>query len=298
MGSIIIDGKPIRITNPKKLLWPELGIRKIDYVAILMRLAPHLIKHAANRLLTAIRYPDGINGKSFYQKNVPASAPVWIDVNKYNDTNYMLLNSQATLAYLANQAVLEFHTAFNLYTNEAFPTDLVFDLDPSSGQSFTEVTEAALLIHETLDSLGIKGWVKTSGATGLQIYIPLGEKYTYETARQINYFFGRYLSTKHPNLITIERIVKKRGSRVYFDYLQMWSGKTIMLVYSPRATPQANVSTPVEWEELQSGVKPEDFNLLNIEERIKQKGDLFAPLLDNAYNQNLDTVLAYSAKFP
>ena len=257
-----------------------------------MRLAPYLITHAANRLLTTIRYPDGIAGKSFYQKNIPASAPSWIDVHRYNNTCYMLLNSQAMLAYLANQAVLEFHTAFNLYGNEMFPTDLVFDLDPSAGQSFAEVIEAALLIHETLDSLGIRSWIKTSGATGMQIYIPIGEKYDYASARQINHFFGRYLSTKHPDLITIERMTDKRRAKVYFDYLQMWSGKTIALVYSPRATQAASVSTPVEWAELKQSIKPEDFNLLNIEERIKKKGDLFAPLSDRNFNQNLDPILA------
>lgn len=258
-----------------------------------MRLAPHIIKHAANRLLTTIRYPDGINGKHFYQKNIPASAPSWIDVHQYKDTRYMLLNSQAALAYLGNQAVLEFHTAFNLYENEKFPTDLVFDLDPSAGQPFEAVVEVALIILEILNSLAIKSWVKTSGATGLQIYIPLGAKYDYTTARQINHFFGRYLSSNYPKLITIERITKKRGARIYFDYLQMWSGKTITLVYSPRATPTASVSTPVEWEELKRGIKPEDFTLLNMEARIKKKGDLFAPLLDLNSAQNFEPLLAY-----
>jgi len=285
MDTITVDGKPVRISNPEKLLWPEAGIRKIDYIAFLLRLAPYLLPHAAGRLLTTIRYPDGIPGKHFYQKNKPVAAPAWLEG--------MFLNSRAALAYWGNLAALEFHACFNYYRNELHPTDIVFDLDPSPGQSFEEVRETALLIRETLSSLGILGWVKTSGATGLQIYLPAGAKYDYPTARKISLFFARYLSEKYPRLITIERLTKKRGSRVYFDYLQMWAAKTIILAYSPRATSKAAVSAPLDWEELKSGAKPGDFTLLNIEDRLKKKGDLFAPLLDKNSAQDFQPLLAY-----
>jgi len=299
VDTITIDGFPIRITNPEKILWPELELRKIDYIALLNDIAAYLLPHTKDRLLTTIRYPDGVGGKSFYQKNIPNYAPDWVDTAKWKTTKYILLNKRATLIWLGNQAALEFHTSFNQYQTELYPSFLVFDLDPSKGQSFEEVVEAALLINETLQSLKIKSWVKTSGATGLQLYIPIGKQYTYETAKRINQFFSEYFSQKYANRITIERMVNKRGKKLYFDYLQMWHGKTITSVYSPRATKHGTVSIPVEWSELKKGIKPEDFHLLNVKDRLQEKGDLFAPLLSMENKQDLHMILDYlSAKSP
>ncbi|HHY83023.1 MAG TPA: DNA polymerase domain-containing protein [Clostridiales bacterium] len=293
MNELEVNGQIVRVTNPEKIMWPELGIRKIDYIAKMAELAPYIIPHARDRLLTAIRYPDGVDGKSFFQKNTPGYAPEWIETAEWNENNYTLLNSLSTLVWLCNQAVLEFHTSFNRIQDENKPTDLVFDLDPSPGQQFDHAAEAALLIHETLSGLNINSWVKTSGATGLQIYIPVGGRYDYDTARKINEFFGRYFAQKYPEKITLERMVKKRGTKLYFDYLQMWNGKTITMVYSPRAVPGGNVSMPVTWEEIEKGFSPEDFNLLNAKKRLEEKGDLFAPLLLPENHQNLDFLLKY-----
>ncbi len=295
-NSIEIDKKNIRITNPEKLLWPELGIRKIDYLTILKDFSPYIIKHAKNRLLTTIRFPDGINEKSFYQKNAPSYTPNWIKRIRWKNVNYIILNDYATLAWLCNQAVIEFHLSFNSYMNENYPNYLVFDLDPSSDQKFEAVIEVALLINETLKSLEIKSWVKTSGATGLQIYIPIGEKYNYNISRKINNFFAIYFSEKYPNKITIERMKSKRGNKIYFDYLQMWHGKTITATYSPRATKEATISTPIEWEELKKGLLPQDFNLLNINSRLKEKGDLFSPLVSISSIQNMDEIIKFVRK--
>lgn len=296
MYELDINGTKVRITNSEKQLWPQLGIRKIDYIEKLIELAPYILPHAQDRLLTSIRYPDGVEGKSFFQKDTPDYAPEWVKTALWKDNNYTLLNTLSTLVWLGNQAVLEFHTSFNLYTNENYPTSLVFDLDPSEGQSFEYVVEAALIINETLEGLNIKNWVKTSGATGLQIYIPVGRRYDYGVARKINEFFGRYFSKKYPEFFTIERTVKKRGKKLYFDYLQMWYGKTITMVYSPRANKQATVSMPVKWEELRKGIRPEDFTLLNAKDRLKEKADLFAPLLSDEHVQNLDFLLEHLNK--
>lgn len=293
---ILIENIKVKFSNPEKLLWPEAGIRKIDYLARMIELAPYLLPHSKNRLLTSIRYPDGIHGESFYQKNAPEYMPEWIHTYSWNEVSYIILDSLPALAWLVNLAVLEFHTSFNIWQKEDFPTSIVFDLDPSKGQKFEDVVEVALLIKETLDSLSIKGYIKTSGATGLQIYIPVVGRYDYDTARSINEFFGRYFSQKYPKKITIERIVEKRGTKLYFDYLQMWQGKSIASVYSPRVTEKANVSMPVEWEELRAGIRPEDFTLNNALVRIKKKGDLFAPLLDNTQQESLDAILAHTIK--
>ncbi len=293
MNTITVDGFDVRITHPEKILWPNLNIRKIDYLMILVELSSFILPHAKDRLLTTIRYPDGIHGKSFYQKNIPAYAPEWIDKVIWRGTEYILLNKRATLIWLGNQAALEFHTSFNDYQAGMYPSAIVFDLDPSSEQSFDDVIEAALLIHETLEALHIKSWIKTSGATGLQIYIPIGNRYDYPTARKINLFFAQYFNQKYPNKMTIERMVSKRGNKIYFDYLQMWHGKTITMVYSPRATKVGSISMPVEWDELRKGLKPENFHLLNVQTRLKKKQDLFAPLLDSNNEQNLDEIIHF-----
>lgn len=295
MPILNIDGHKVSITNPEKLLWPELGIRKIDYITKLIELAPYIIGHAKNRLLTTIRYPHGYSEKSFFQKNTPKYAPEWIRTYLWHDNHYILLNNTATLVWLANQAALELHTAFNYITNEFAPKDIVFDLDPAEGLKFSDTAEVALNINEELTRLDITGYVKMSGATGLQVYIPAGERYDYETARRINHIFAVFFAKKYPDKITIERTIKKRGHRVYFDYLQMWGGKTIISPYSPRATAYATVAAPIEWDELKKGIKPENVTLLNISQRLKEKGDLFANLLGRQKKQNLDLILQHFA---
>lgn len=293
MAVVNLGGYELSITNPEKLLWPEAGIRKIDYINKLIELAPYIVGHAKNRLLTTIRYPHGYAGKSFFQKNIPKYAPQWIETSFWHDNNYILLNNTATLVWLANQAALELHTAFNAVNNESSPRDIVFDLDPAEGLKFSDTAEVALHIHDELTKLQINAYVKMSGATGLQIYIPVGARYDYETARKINHIFAVFFAKKYPDKITIERIIKNRGQRVYFDYLQMWGGKTIISAYSPRATAKATVAAPIEWGELANGIKPEDITLLNISLRLKDKGDLFADLADRQKMQNLDLVLQY-----
>ena len=280
MSEIInIEDKKVKLSNPEKLLWPEEGIRKIDYLTRMIELAPYLLPHSENRLLTTIRYPDGIHGGSFFSKNLPDYAPGWISRTTWNNTEYAILDSIPTLAWFVNMAALEFHTSFNNCDKEEYPTSLVFDLDPSEGQTFDEVLVAALLIKEILDSLSVTAYIKTSGATGMQIFIPTARKYDYTTARKINEFFASYFVQKYPEKFTIERTVEKRGRKLYFDYLQMWKGKTITMVYSPRAKENATVSMPVTWSEVKKGIRPEDFTLNNALERLKKTGDLFQPLL-------------------
>lgn len=286
-----IEGKEIKISNPDKLLWPEQGIRKIDYIRSLLELSEYLLAHTQKRLLTTIRYPNGVQGKSFFQKNIPDYSPVWLPTKEWHENNYLVLDSKAALVWLGNQAALEFHIPFNLIDQEFHPTALVFDLDPSEKQTFENVAEVALLIKKELTSLKITSYLKTSGASGLQIYIPTGGKYDYDSARKINEFFASYFSQKYPERITIERNISRRGQKLYFDYLQMWQGKTIISPYSPRATKHATVAAPLEWNELEKGVKPENFNLLNIQQRLKLKGDLFSPLLNSRNVQNLDFIL-------
>ena len=283
-----VEGRQIDVSNPEKLLWPEAGIKKIDYISSMLVLAPYILPYAKGRLLTTIRYPDGIHGESFFQKSCPEYAPEWINTSLYGDIRYILLDSLPALIWLATQAAFEFHVTFNTVDRGDYPTYLVFDLDPSKGQSFDDVKEVAFRVHETLTALLIKSFAKTSGATGVQVYIPVNGRYDYDHARLINEFFGKYFSQKYPDLITIERIVRNRGKKLYFDYLQMWHGKTIASAYSPRATEKATISMPIDWDEL-ANIKPGDFTLLNAAKRLAESGDRFKGLFE--VDQNLDSIL-------
>lgn len=291
-----IENKIINVTNPDKPLWPEAKITKLQYIETMTILAPYIIRHAKNRMLTCIRYPHGIGDKSFYQKEKPANTPEWVQTVNFHDKNYIVLNTAATLIWLCTQAALEFHTSFNVYDRPDNPSSLVFDLDPEDSNTFDEVAEIADKIHQTLIALGITGFIKTSGATGLQIFIPTGAKYNYDTARTLNQFFAEYFTHKLGNKVTIERMKKNREGKVYFDWLQMWHGKSMITVYSARAVKSAAVSTPIEWNEL-GKIRPEMFTLKNIAARLEQKGDLFEPMLRTDNKNQLDEVLKQLNKY-
>ncbi|MFC7440570.1 non-homologous end-joining DNA ligase [Laceyella putida] len=268
-----VDGMELKISNPEKLLFPH--VSKWEFILTYYRLAPYLLPYCRDRALTTIRFPDGVNGKSFYQKNVPAHRPDWIETKRDGEVEYVLLNNAPTLIWLANLACVELHVSFNTIHDPLMPTELVFDLDPSV-PDFLRVVEVALLIRELLHKLNLDGIVKTSGASGLQIYIPLEPRYTYEQTRKVGKFISHYLAELHPALVTVERMVNKRGNKVYFDYLQHWHKKTLIAPYSLRAVPEATVSTPLLWEELTPELTPKQFTSANIFDRLEKKGDLFA----------------------
>lgn len=285
-----IENKIIDLKNPDKLFWPEANITKRDYIEIMTVLAPFLLKYTKNRMLTSIRYPHGIDDKSFFQKEKPQNTPDWVKTVKFNDKNYIALNSAATLIWLCSQAALELHISFNVHEKPDNPSYLVFDLDPDNDQSFEDVVEVADSIHETLEALSIVSFVKTSGATGLQIFIPTAARYDYNTARSLNEFFAQYFTQKLSNKVTIERLKKNREGKIYFDWQQMWIGKTMIAPYSARAVKSAAVSTPLEWKELKTA-RPEMYTLKNIVARLEQKGDLLEPSLHCDNKKQLDEIL-------
>ena len=285
-----VENKIISVKNPDKLFWPEANITKLEFIETMTKLAPYVVRYAKNRMLTSIRYPHGIGDKSFFQKEKPVNTPEWVKTVKFNDKNYIALNSAATLVWLCTQAALELHTSFNVHDKPDHPSSLVFDLDPDEGNTFEEVSELAVNIHETLLALGITAFIKTSGATGLQIFIPTGARYDYDTARMLNEFFAEYFAHKLSSTVTTERMKKNREGKIYFDWLQMWHGKSMITAYSARAVKSAAVSTPIEWNEL-GRIRPEMFTLKNIAARMEQKGDLFEPMLRCDNKNQLDEIL-------
>ncbi len=291
--TVLVDDKKVEITNPQKLLWQQPSITKLEYIQYLIEVAGSLLLYTRDRLLTMIRYPDGIDGKSFFQKEIPEYAPAWLPRCKTGGKEWIILNDVPTLVWVANQAALELHVPFNQYTHEDFPSELIIDLDPMDEDNFALVRVIALRTREVLDNFGLVSVAKTSGATGMQIYVPLAPLYTYEQARVVNKFIAHYLAAKYPDKITLERSVKRRGKLLYFDYLQLWRGRTLPAPYSVRARVGAPVSTPVTWEEVEMGIHPLDFTIATVRQRMKQTKDLFEVITDGRHQQKLDALLSY-----
>lgn len=281
----------LKISNPDKIMWPETGTTKLDYISYLYHVSDYILPYLMNRCLTVIRFPDGVEGESFYQKNIPSHAPAWIQTTLWKNTEYILCNTKETLLWLANLASLEFHITFNRIEKENCPTELVFDLDPSV-PGFPRVREAALVLREALNALSLTSYAKTSGATGMQVYVPLVWKYTYQDIRKVSHFLSTFLVEKRPDLFTVERLKKNRGEKLYIDYVQQAPGKTLPAPYSLRARILPVVSTPVTWEEVEKGFVPEDFTIDTILKRLEEKGDLFAPL-HRGEKESLDEVLEF-----
>lgn len=286
--SITIEGNEVTISNPEKLLFPEAKITKVDYLQKLALLSPYLLRYCKGRYLTTIRYPNGIHDKQFYQKNYPKPKPPYVNTATVEDIHYVNLDSLSTLMWLGNLACLEFHPSLNLI-GSTYPAEWIIDLDPTLPYE-PRMMEAAFAIGEILESLRIASVPKTSGATGIQIYIPLAleKHYTFEKLRKLGHLIASFAVQKHPKLFTIERLKKDRGDKIYIDYLQHWHGKTLSAPYTPRAREHATLSTPLLWKEVEQGCDPRDFNLHTIQARLQQKGDLIAQIPP----QNLDAQLA------
>lgn len=273
-GTITINGMELTVTNPDKLLWPEAGVTKAIYLQKLAALAPYLLTYTRNRLLTTIRYPHGAGGEFFYQKNAPDPVPEFVRTEVLEGIRYVVMNDLPDLLWLGNLAALEFHPSLHAVGSH-LPCEWIIDLDPSQEEE-PRIMQAALIVGETLTSLGLRSVPKTSGATGVQIIVPIHQGVTFDELRDIGYFVGKYVTQKHPDLFTLERLKKDRGDRIYFDYLQHYGGKTLAAPYTPRAKPGGTVSTPLTWDEVRSNVSVKDYHLMNIVERLTQTGDLIA----------------------
>jgi bifunctional non-homologous end joining protein LigD len=247
------------------------------------------------------RFPDGITGKNFYQKDCPESAPDWVTTvpvasgeksGEKKVINYVLADQTATLVWLANLGCIEMHPWLAPYQRSEYPQVMVFDLDPNEGTGLKEVLKIAPLINEALTQFGVKGFAKTSGASGLHIYVPLEPKYTYKQVQQAAKTIAGAVARLLPDIATLERTVIKRGPRVYLDCLQNASGKTIASVYSLRPHPGAPVSFPVSWDLVEQGrVDPLEYDIYQVPRILRKEGDLFRETL--TLRQNIDKILNF-----
>lgn len=263
--------KEIEISKPNKHLFPS--ITKRDYVLYLRQVAPILLPRLYNKRLTMIRYPDGIHEHSFFQKHLPDYAPEYIQtVPGDDDEEDILCQDLKTLLWFGNHAALEFHVPFQtIYSG--YPDEMVFDLDPPTLKEFPLAITAAQLIKDMCEHNDFQPFVKTSGKTGLQIHIPLEpESMSFDKTREFMEAVAKVLVQKYPNDYTIERLKKNRGKRMYIDYIQHAPGKTIVAPYSPRATEQATVATPLYWHEVTEQLDPTSFTIHNIPNRLKELG--------------------------
>ncbi|WP_077617372.1 DNA ligase D [Bacillus sinesaloumensis] len=283
----------IEITHPDKPLWKDKSITKLDYIHYLVDISLYMLPFLKDRLLTVIRYPHGMYGESFYQKNCPDYAPDFIQTSVSEGIDYILCNDLKTLTWLGNQLSFEFHIPFQTIYSKG-PSEIVFDLDPPSRDAFPLAKKAATLLKDVFDGLKLTSFVKTSGNKGLQIYIPLPEnRFTYEDTRQFTEFIANYLTTMEPDLFTTERLKKNRGNRLYVDYVQHAEGKTIVAPYSVRGNDGAYVATPLYWDEITDDLSIEDFPLETIVDRIKEKGCPFANYFNAKEQQPFEPVLEF-----
>lgn len=282
-------GKPdLKLTNLNKIYFPESGVAKGQIIDYYQSVSEFLLPHLMYRPQSLNRFPNGIDGLSFYHKDAGNDAPDWINkVSIFSESTskdilYLLCNTKDDLAYLNNLGCIDLNPWNSTVNKLDNPTWLALDLDPSSENTFNDVIETALAVKEVLDIAKIKGYVKTSGRSGIHIYLPLEAQYSFEQTRNFAYLLMQKVNLLLPDLTTLERNLKKRSSKkIYLDYLQNRSGQTLASVYSVRPKAGAPVSMPLQWDELKPGIKPTDFNIFNAVERIKSKGDLFAPVLSS-----------------
>lgn len=285
-----IGRKKIKLTNVSKVYWPDEGITKGDLIKYYLDISDYILPYLKDRPQSLNRFPNGIKGPSFYHKDMEVEQlPVWAKTVKLyskandHDIDYLICNDVPTLLYMANLGCIEINPWHSTFKKEDYPDYMMLDLDPGD-ISFTEVVNTALVIKEICDELNIKSYCKTSGATGLHIYFPLRAKYDYDQVKIFAEILANLTHSRIPSVTTVERMVAKRGNKIYIDFLQNRKGQTIAAPYSVRPKTGATVSTPLKWEEVNHSLHPGLFTMHNIFARLKETGDLWKGVLENPIN--------------
>lgn len=279
-----VNGHELKFSNLSKVFWPKEGYTKRDMLNYYYQAAPYILPYLKDRPQSLNRFPNGIAGKSFYQKDVTSSAPEWVNQFPYHtqqgeDKNFLVVEDEASMLWMANLGAIEMNPWNSTIQNPDNPDWCIIDLDPADKNTFEQVIETARVTKQVLDSLKITGYCKTSGSTGIHIYIPMGARYSYDECQ----LFGKLIATRvhHelPKFTSIERMTDKRKGKIYVDYLQNRPKATLAAPYSVRPKPGATVSMPLHWEEVRKGLKMADFTIKNAISRIKDQGDIFKPVL-------------------
>jgi bifunctional non-homologous end joining protein LigD len=290
-SAVEIQGRTLKLSNLEKVLYPAAGFTKKDVIDYYARVAPAIIPHLAGRPLTRKRYPDGVDGEPFFEKNAPMhrpdwvkTAPIWSGRNR-RTIHYVLADDLATLVWLANLAALELHPSLALASDVECPTEMVFDLDPGPPADIVQCCQVGLWLREIFDHFGLQSFPKTSGSKGLQIYVPLNTPATYDHTKLFSHALAQLLEHDHPDLVLSEMSKQARVGKVFVDWSQNDEHKTTIAVYSLRARERPTVSTPVTWDEVERALTKKDARLLVFEAsqvlaRFEKRGDLFEPVLE------------------
>jgi bifunctional non-homologous end joining protein LigD len=292
-STLDVDGISVPISNLDKIYWPDSGLRKYDLIDYYLQVSEYILPHLKDRPQNLHRHPNGIQQEGFYQKD-NEHLPDWIDTHTvYSKSSarhieYMLCQNEASLLYMANLGCIELNPWNSTIHHPDHPDYTIIDLDPSEKNTFEQVIEVAQAVHEVLQKAQVQGYCKTSGASGLHVYIPLGAQYSYEEARNFTHILCLYVHEKLPKITTLERSLRLRKDRIYLDYLQNRRGQTLASAYCLRPKPGAQASAPLEWHEVRQGLLPGDFNIHNMPARLGEKGDLFLPVI----NESIDMAAA------
>jgi bifunctional non-homologous end joining protein LigD len=282
---LTVDRKDVRLTNLRKIFWPDLGITKGDLLQYYADVAAVLLPHLHDRAMVMKRYPHGVTGSFFFMKRAPTPRPAWIetcaiDHGSDNVIDFPVIQDRASLLWVINLGCIDLNQWYARKDDVDRPDYLHFDLDPGAGAPFERVLEAGLVVREALDTLKIPSLVKTTGSKGLHVYAPIVRGPEQKDVWTFTKALGHELASRHPALLTAEyRIAKRPPGRVLVDYNQNAWGRTLASIYSVRPHPAAAVSTPVSWKEVERGIRIEDFTLRNVAARVAKLGDLWKPLL-------------------
>jgi len=286
-AELIVDGRTLAVSNLDKVLYPKDGFTKGELINYYIQIAPVLLPHLKDRPLTMKRYPDGVEGEFFYEKNCPSHRPKWVQTAKVwsegnqREMHYCLAQDLPTLVWAANLADIELHTSLSRKKDVARPTMMVFDLDPGAPADIVQCCQVGLWLREILRELKLKSWAKTSGSKGLQVYVPLNTAVTYDQTKELSHALAEHLESEHRDLVVSKMSKALRKGKVFVDWSQNDEHKTTICVYSLRAREQPTVSTPVTWEEVETTSKKKDaqrlvFRCEETLKRVEKMGDLFA----------------------
>jgi len=286
-----INGKELKFTNLSKVYWPGDGFTKRDMFNYYYRMAEYILPYLKDRPMSLNRFPNGIKGPSFYQKDIKGKAPEWVNKTYPYTTSggehkeYLVGDNEATLLWMASLGCIEMNPWFSRIQSPESPDYCVIDLDPDKN-TFEQVIQAAREVRNVLDELDVPCYPKTSGSTGMHIYIPLNSKYTYEQSQLFAKLIVTLVHERLPEFTSLERMVSRRKGKMYLDFLQNRPGATIAGPYSLRPKPGATVSMPLQWDEVKPGLKMSDFHILNAYDRLKETGDLFKGVLGKGIDLN------------
>ena len=288
-AQLIVAGKKLPVSNLNKVLYPKAGFTKGQVIDYYIQVAPVLLPHLKDRPLTMKRYPNGVDGEFFYEKNCPAHRPSWVKTAKVwshgnqRDMDYCLAQDLPTLVWAANLADLELHTSLAKKKNVAKPTMMVFDLDPGPPATIVQCCQVGIWLRDLMAEMALKSFPKTSGSKGLQVYVPLNTPATFDQTKALSRGLAEHLEREHPDLVVHRMLKSLRGGKVLVDWSQNDEHKTTVNVYSLRAREFPTVSTPVTWEEVEQCLKKKHADLLRFTSdevlaRVQKYGDLFAPV--------------------